>query len=234
MDPHGERYESISNYSYAFNNPARFVDLKGRDPGDVVVVFGGADLSRNGDRGGAPLILQKIREGHLDKRGGVGQAFQSTYWGTSLDDSKSLDKATQYAYDFVLANYNKVGQEDVEGGQIIIQGYSYGGVLANHLTKRLKEAKLDVNLLVTVDAAAGPESSNVDRTISSNVEKNINYYQTTPSLIRSRGDRNKKGDGDKNKNTIRNIDVSKITNEHGKIDDKLLQNVVNDILKQLN
>lgn len=234
MGSHGERYESITNYSYAFNNPARFVDLKGKDPGDVVVVFGGADLSRNGDRGGAPLILQQICEDHLDKRGGVGQAFQSTYWGTSLDDSKSLDKATQYAYDFVLANFNKVGQEDVEGGQIIIQGYSYGGVLANHLTKRLKEAKLDVNLLVTIDVAAGPESSNVDRTISSNVEKNINYYQTTPSLIRSRGDRNKKEDGDKNKNTIRNIDVSKITNEHGKIDDKLLQNVVNDILKQLN
>lgn len=50
------------------------------------------------------------------------------------------------------------------------------GFLANHLTKRLKEAKLDVNLLVTVNAAAGLESSNVDRTISSNVEKNLNYY----------------------------------------------------------
>lgn len=170
----------------------------------------------------------------MDKRGGVGQAFQSTYWGTSPNDSESLDKATQYAYDFVLANYNKVGTEEVEGGQIIIQGYSYGGVLANHLSKRLNKAKLDVNLLVTVDAAAGPESSDVDRTVSSNVKKNLNYYQTTPSLIRSRGDRSKKEEGSKNNNTIRNIDVSTITNEHGKIDEKLLLNVVNDILKQLN
>lgn len=73
IDPHGERYETISNYSYAFNNPARFVDLKGKDPRDVVVVVvGGADLSGKGDRGGAPLILRQIREGHLDKRGGVG------------------------------------------------------------------------------------------------------------------------------------------------------------------
>ncbi|PTS95558.1 hypothetical protein DBR11_21125, partial [Pedobacter sp. HMWF019] len=233
-DSHGEKYESIGNYSYAFNNPTRFVDIKGQDPGDVVVVFGGADLSRNGDSGGAPLILKQIQEGHLDKKGGVGQAFHSDYWGTSLDDPKSLDKATQYAYDFVLANYNKVGTEDVEGGQIIVQGYSYGGVLANHLAKRLKEAKLDVSLLVTVDAAAGPESSKVDRTIPSNVKKNLNYYQTTPSLIRSRGDRNKKEEGEKNKNTIRNIDVSKITNEHGKIDEKLFFNIVNDILRQLN
>lgn len=123
--------------------------------------------------------------------------------------------------------------EDVEGGQAIIQGYSYGGVLDNHLSKRLKEVKLDVNLLVTVGAAAGPESSDVDRTVSSNVKKNLNYFQTTPSLIRSRGDRNKKEDGN-NKSTIRNIDVSKITNEHRIIYEKLLLNVVNDILNHLN
>lgn len=132
VDPHGERYESISNYSYAFNNPARFIDLKGKDLGDIVLLFGRADFRGNGDRGGAPLILKQIQEGHLDKRGAVGQAFHSTYWGTSPDDPESLDKATQYAYDFVLANYNKVGQEDVEGGQIIIQGYRFGRVLANH------------------------------------------------------------------------------------------------------
>lgn len=53
VDPHGEKYESISNYSYAFNNRARFIDLKGKDPGDVVVVFEGADLFGTGGKGGS-------------------------------------------------------------------------------------------------------------------------------------------------------------------------------------
>ena len=143
-------------------------------------------------RGGASLITQRLQQQYLNNNGGRAESFFSRYWGTSLDDAKSLNQATQSAYDYILDNYNKDDGKEVEDGQIIIEGYSYGCVLANYLAKRLKEAKLEVNLLVTVDAAASPESSKVDREISSNVKKNINYYQTNPSAIRSRGDKNKK------------------------------------------
>jgi len=204
-----------------------------RDPGDVVIVFGGADFKGNGDQGGAPAIVKQLNERYLNSNGGFGLSFMSRYWGTSPDDSKSLDVATQSAYDAVLSHYNKDGQLDVTGGQVIIEGYSYGGVLANHLAKRLKEAKIDVSLLITVDAAAGPQNDEVDRTISSNVKTNINYFQTKASKVGSHGDKNKKEKGNDKTNVV-NIDVTSITNEHGKIDEKMLNNVVNAALKQLN
>lgn len=45
--------------------------------------------------------------------------------------------------------------------------------------------------------AAGFENDNVDRTISDNVNKDLTYYQTTPSIVRPRGDRNRKEEGSK-------------------------------------
>jgi hypothetical protein len=42
--------------------------------------------------------------------------------------------------------------------------------------KQLKEAEIHVNLLITVDAAAGPGNYKVDRIISENVNKNISQY----------------------------------------------------------
>lgn len=51
IDPNVEKYESLSPYVYAYNNPPRFIDIQGRDPGDVVVVFAGADLFSTGGKG---------------------------------------------------------------------------------------------------------------------------------------------------------------------------------------
>jgi len=232
VDPHTERYESITPYSYAFNNPARFIDVKGKDPGDVVVVFGGADLFSKKDKGGAPLIVQQLQDKYFKQKGGIAESYSSDFWGNGALAKDHLDEATQSAYDLILANHNKDGGKEVKDGQVIIEGYSYGGVLANHLAKRLKEADVKVNLLVTVDAAAGPGSPFVDREISSNVEKNVNYYQTKPSSIRSRGDKNRR-EKDNTTTEIINLDVTKFVDGHGNIDDKLLMNVVNRILNQL-
>jgi RHS repeat-associated protein len=233
LDPKTEKYESISPYIYVFNNPIRFIDVKGQDPGDVVVVFGGGDFRNKKDKGGAPLLVQRVQQEYLNKKGGKGDAFYSKYWGTSPDDPESLDEATQGAYDYVLANYNKENGKDVEGGKVILEGYSYGGVMVTHLAGRLKKANIPVSLLVTVDAAAGPETKNVNRTIPSNVKENLNVFQTNPSfIVGSHGGANKK---EENSNTnIVNVDLTKITDEHGKIDEITLRGVVNQILKDLN
>ena len=61
----------------------------------------------------------------------------------------NLDDATE-------ATYNYIKENRTEDGQVIVYGYSWGGVLANHLAKRLEKDKIKVSFLITVDAADGP------------------------------------------------------------------------------
>ncbi len=49
-----------------------------------------------------------------------------------------LDREADYAFEFVKSNYNKDAEgNSVEGGRVTIIGFSYGGVLAMHLARRL-------------------------------------------------------------------------------------------------
>jgi len=232
IDPFAPKYPMLSPYCFAANSPIRLVDVLGLGPGDVVVAFGGGDFMGNGDKGGAPTIIQKVNEQHITKSGGKSQAFASQYWGVSPDNTADLDKATQSAYDFIKANYNMNDGKKVEGGKVIIEGYSMGGVMANHLAKRLEVDKIQVDLLITVDAAAAWETDEVDRTVSPNVKKNINIFQTKKSSVDSRGAANTAVDP--KKTSVVNVDVSKIDGvEHGTIDDASQNTVVKRVVNTL-
>lgn len=68
-------------------------------------------------------------------------------------------------------------------GKIIIYGYSWGGDTAIELADDLADENIDVDLLVTIDAALGPFSLDPgvrDIFISTNVRVNVNHYTTTP------------------------------------------------------
>ncbi len=190
VDPLAPEYPMLSPYCFAGNSPIKLIDVFGLGPGDVVVSFGGGDYMGTNDKGGAPTIIRKVNEQHIPQEGGKSQAFASQYWGVSPDIAGDLDKATQGAYDFIKANYNVNYHKKVEGGKVIIQGYSMGGVMANHLAKRLQGDNIQVDLLITVDAAAAFETHKVDRTISANVKDNLNIFQTTPSIVESCGGSN--------------------------------------------
>ncbi len=98
---------------------------------------------------------------------------------------ESADNATEGAF-VQIKNFKTENPE----GTVILYGYSYGGVLATHLAYRLNAAGITVDYMATVDAANGPWSASVNRNITGNVLYNDNYYQTTPSIIMSRGYRN--------------------------------------------
>ena len=243
VDPSTEKYESISPYTYVFNSPIRFIDIKGRDPGDVIVLFAGADIYSNGGKGSTDDIVQGVKNGYVAQNGGSIKNFSSTLaktkyvrthrGGVTSIEAMSYDEATQSAYEYIKENRT-------EDGQVIIYGYSYGGVLANHLAKRLKKDGITVNFLVTIDAANGPGSDNVDRTIDDNVEDNLNVYQTKKSSIGSRGGKNTRNDG--SENGIRNeISVSytdengkKETTTHSNIDEATLQRIITELIEKLN
>ncbi|MDX2037053.1 MAG: hypothetical protein SFX72_10410 [Isosphaeraceae bacterium] len=70
-----------------------------------------------------------------------------------------------------------------------------------------------VDLLITIDAAAGPFSGGIERAVPGLVRWNLNYYQTTRSLILSRGGPNS-GSG----TGIRNVDLTGRA-EHSTIDE---------------
>lgn len=83
-------------------------------------------------------------------------------------------------------------------GKLIIYGYSAGGVVAMYLCKHVARSMpfykigggfsqkrpglpVRVDLLITVDAALGPASELLERTVAPCVRTNLNYYQTQPS-----------------------------------------------------
>jgi len=90
-------------------------------------------------------------------------------------------------------------------------------------------------MLFSIDAAAGPESENVNRSISSNVKINVNIYQTKSSGIfglvpGSYGGANTA----KNpyRTTVNNLQLKAV--EHGGIDNFTKKTVINLMLYTLN
>ena len=187
MDPLWEQYRSYNPYHYSKNNVLRLIDPNGAKTGDVVVAFGGADVFNEDDPKVAGDIIETIKKDHIDQNGGAARAFESEWWGTDPEDGTTFNKVEE-AFNYIKANYNKdKNGNEVEGGRVIIYGYSYGGVHATHLVNRLDTEGIKVALLVTVDAAEGPENSEVQRMINANVQVNLNYFQLDPDLTGSHG-----------------------------------------------
>ena len=70
---------------------------------------------------------------------------------------------------------SEIKKEYVKGQKIILYGYSMGGVGVLRMARMLEEANIPIKLLITVDASYSRISDSVDRNVTDNVEKNINY-----------------------------------------------------------
>lgn len=119
------------------------------------------------------------------------------------------------AFNFIKSNMQ-------ENSRLIIYGYSHGGVKALLLSEKLRKEGINVNVLITVDAAYGPLSPILDRSVPSNVFINVNEYQTSPSIVFSRGAKNKPSNIGENTAKVFNLEANKLYNDvnHGNIDEK--------------
>ncbi len=166
IDPHAEKYEALSPYTYCFGNPVRFFDIRGADPGDIIVLFSPAchpipTFIRPNSRYEA--FVNSVMNSHL---------------GAYISENHSVyevpgDYLTEDAYQAILRQ-KKINPN----GKVVIYGYSWGGVAANYIAKRLEKVGVTVDMLITIDAANGQASDQIDRTIGKNVKKNINYFET--------------------------------------------------------
>ncbi len=136
-----------------------------------------------------------------------------------------LDKLTEDAYNYIVANH--VSDND---GKLIIGGFSYGGMLAMHLVRRLEgHEDIRIDHLITLDPAAGPSSGRLDRTVPDNVEKNTNVYQTSSdNTVGSFGAPNSRRDG-----SVDGIENIEVTDNHEDINDTERDRLKETILKEL-
>lgn len=224
VDPHSEKYEMVSPYTYAYNNPIRFIDIKGEDPGDIAILFTGANFSHFQEMTPSTLQIASGIQAHMN--GGTTIIYASLYIITK-------NYATQSAYDEILKHH-----ESNPNGKVLLYGYSYGGVLVNYLAKRLEKAGIAVDIMVTVDAANGWFSDNVDRTIGENVKRNDNYYEENVDFSRdptkshggaSKGDQQKINNHNKSKESYKGDKM-----DHMNIDDATVNEITNTLIGVLN
>jgi hypothetical protein len=121
---------------------------------------------------------------------------------------------------FVANIVNNIKAGYSPGQKVQIYGYSKGGDIALQVTRQLNTLGIPVYLLVTIDAADGPLSDTLDRSVPSNVSLNFNFFQTSPSFpFQSHGGYNT-GTG-----LILNYNVSGSTN-HGNIDEATMSTAI--------
>lgn len=218
-DPNAQRYAAWSPYCYALNNPVILFDLDGND---VFVAFSG------GYQGPRQLKPNETTTGELvteltDVANKAGMEFNAIGYLSSLTGGEESKQAIQFIKDNLS-----------EGEKLIIYGYSNGGDHAVELAEQLAEQGIEVDVLITVDAADSKlGGSTVNNTVPDNVGLNVNYYQTNPSgdssgkdggslnLPGSRGNLNK--EANPQKTTVININVPNTT--HGDIDEDVKENV---------
>jgi RHS repeat-associated protein len=152
---------ATSNSNVAFKSDTRTQKSNSR-----TYIMGGADVEMSG-------ISQTTAD--IAKATGASGVYNFSPY---FDDN---DEFVSNIVNDIKGNYTK-------GQKISLYGYSKGGDLALQVSRKLQETNISVTLLVTIDAAYGWQSDQINRSVPGNVGLTYNFYQTTPgALIPSHG-----------------------------------------------
>ncbi len=212
IDPLAPNYVHNSTYAFSEN---RVIDAREMEGLEKVIIFAGAEFSNKGDYGDVPPKLAKAIVKEVDMKVGSVVLINSNYWNPTgvilagLEEAKSADP----------------------NEPLIIYGYSKGGEHALNLSRALYDLGIDVDLLITIDAADGPMSDTISRELFDNVLENLNFYQRTFGKIGSRGRKNKRS---KNNSTTCITNCYESDDTHYTIDDNTFDEVLGRILQELN
>lgn len=174
---------------------------------DTIVVFGGWGASGAGERidrtettGTTQLVdrLEQMPQVPLRRR-------RVRAWQGALMDGSGVNAALDWIRDgfdprgnLIIYGYSAGGGDALMLSWQIAQGMGYyelatGRFFSMAGADRVYRGELGVvriDLLLTVDRAAGPASGNLFNKVPRAVRVNHNYYQTIPSGVRSHGQSN--------------------------------------------
>ena len=172
-DPSGYA-DSVNMYAGFAWDPVNLKDPTGRD---VVLVAVGGGVG--GD--GSPVDFSAAN----DPRAQLIRELQGTAERMRVVLKSQLSYPGLTGNGSIGTGENFVTQNLRAGDRLVLYGYSRGGDAVSDLARKLQGRGIQVDLLVTVDAAFGPLSTGpcsvVDRAIPSNVRKNLNIFQVEPS-----------------------------------------------------
>jgi hypothetical protein len=160
----------------------------------IVALFTGADIgaSITGLSWGiTEPIEHEFNQYFNTGKKGIVEKFQSSYFNTKTVQTGvvsapqsvvitggegDLDKDISLALEFIKSQKRNLKDK------VIILGYSWGGVLSMHLSRKLKNSGISVDFLIIIDAANGFWSDEVNRSIPTNVRETQNFWQDKPKL----------------------------------------------------
>lgn len=173
-------------YAY-MSNPIKKVSAEAKVNGKLslykVLLLAGVDFSNAGEYGSNTTLGRYIETIALSSRyqiplqKGDIRVLNSPLFG----ENEQGDNIYNDILSVIKDNF------DTTNGTLILYGYSFGGALLLTFLNRLKKDKINVNLLITIDAAKSLVGFTVNHTIPNNVKHNLNIYQRFPSRIGSRG-----------------------------------------------